>query len=256
MRFKKGDLVKVKKTAGTKFSGKRGTVVSDGRGAIIRVLFYSREEANFLVQYLKPVLLYPFDIERAKSGDKMVLADGRKVTNFKLIESSHSHYQFSVRFEGSSLPIAYKCNDCKQTDMSGYKLFMSKPHKLRGSEIASIVIDEVVEEVDFEDADPITERIICSAIYYDDRKKHPHQPKNINTGVVVAGRRHHNCVATMGALHSRPHSFKLFEMTQGFITSADNYVGREEGLRIAREAGQILNESEVRGNRLHSEDLY
>lgn len=35
------------------------------------------------------------------------------------------------------------------------------------------------------------EYIICAANHYDDGKKHPHTPKNIEQGFVICGRRHH-----------------------------------------------------------------
>jgi hypothetical protein len=50
-----------------------------------------------------------------------------------------------------------------------------------------------------------TPYIICAAIWYDDKiTTHRHQPKNIKSGYVVTGRRHHNCIAIhsiLGALH-------------------------------------------------------
>jgi hypothetical protein len=44
------------------------------------------------------------------------------------------------------------------------------------------------------------EFIICSALYYNDGASHLHQPKNIDTGFVICGRRHHNCYGTLAAI--------------------------------------------------------
>ena len=100
------------------------------------------------------------------------------------------------------------------------------------------------------------ENIICSAVYVNDLKKHVHQPSNIFIGYVVAGRRHHNCFATL-QLISPDFSWKRFENQQGFLTNTDRYVDREEAFLIARCARQIIdvidwNENSV----LMSEDLY
>lgn len=92
--------------------------------------------------------------------------------------------------------------------------------------------------------------IICSAIHFVDTEKYSHQPKNIETGVVVAGRRHHNVFANMSALGIDRHKFDL--IIQGFLTSDDRFVGRKEGGRIAYEAKQIAKPTD----RLFSEDLY
>ncbi len=40
------------------------------------------------------------------------------------------------------------------------------------------------------------EYILSAANYYNDGKKHEHQPNNIEIGFVVCGRRHHNCIGT------------------------------------------------------------
>lgn len=45
-----------------------------------------------------------------------------------------------------------------------------------------------------------SEYIICSAIHFDDGKEYVHQPKNIKSGFVVTGRRHHNCYNVLSSL--------------------------------------------------------
>ena len=43
---------------------------------------------------------------------------------------------------------------------------------------------------------------------------------------------------------------------QGFIDINGMYLTRKEALKVARENNQILDENEVRGDKLFSEDLY
>lgn len=43
---------------------------------------------------------------------------------------------------------------------------------------------------------------------------------------------------------------------QGFLTNEGKFVGRVAALRIALEAGQVLDPSNVRAGRLFSEDLW
>lgn len=97
------------------------------------------------------------------------------------------------------------------------------------------------------------EYILCAAIWYNDGEKHEAQPKNIETGFVIAGRRHHNCYATAKALASIDNVIKLkvenientmsredYRKHQGFITSLDRYVDRKEAWKIAKENNQIM----------------
>lgn len=93
------------------------------------------------------------------------------------------------------------------------------------------------------------EYLLCAAIHYDDGIEHVHQPKNVKTGIVVCGRRHHNIIASVFDLSGR----KTFsENEQGFVTSHDRFVTREQGAFIAYEAGQIKEPKKT----LYSEDLY
>lgn len=97
------------------------------------------------------------------------------------------------------------------------------------------------------------EYILCAAIWFDDGEKHVHQPVNIETGLVVCGRRHHNCFATL-AIISDDKLQKLNlrkKSTQGFITNTDRFVDRIEAAKIAFNAAQSkLTDT------LFSEDLY
>jgi len=100
------------------------------------------------------------------------------------------------------------------------------------------------------------ERILCAAIHVDDGKEHLHQPKNIKTGFVICGRRHHNCYRILEKI---PEVSKLNvgREGQGFLTTLDRYVDRKEAFQIAKAAGQCLQPeiiNEAIG--LTSEDLY
>jgi hypothetical protein len=92
-------------------------------------------------------------------------------------------------------------------------------------------------------------KIICSAIHFDDGCRHVHQPKNIDRGFVICGRRHHNCYTTYALIKNAD---MRAPNEQGFLTDDDRFVDREEGMRIAFEAGQIPEKK----LRLFSEDLY
>ena len=101
----------------------------------------------------------------------------------------------------------------------------------------------------------VLERILCAAIWFDDSKGYVHQPENIQTGFVVCGRRHHNCYATLVAVLGDDKWVETkmdFEQVQGFVTSLDRFVDREEAAKIAYVAGQVDQLYE----RLISEHLY
>lgn len=100
------------------------------------------------------------------------------------------------------------------------------------------------------------ERILCAANHYDDGIEHVHKPRNIKTGFVVCGRRHHNCIQTFAMIVGLPYTEEghVLHRTeeQGFITNLDRFVTREEAAEIALAAGQIENKIIT----LYSEDLY
>lgn len=101
------------------------------------------------------------------------------------------------------------------------------------------------------------EKILCAAIYVNDGKEHIHQPKNITTGFVVAGRRHHNCYYTLSLMGEGVSKLMVGREGQGFITSANRYVDRKEAFVIAKEAEQCLQPDLINENiGLTSEDLY
>jgi len=96
------------------------------------------------------------------------------------------------------------------------------------------------------------EYILCSAIWFDDGKEYVHNPSNIKTGFVIAGRRHHNCFAVLGQILQPNLEYKALDDIQGFLTNTNRFVDREEGGRIAFEAGQTKELKKT----LFSEDLW
>lgn len=96
------------------------------------------------------------------------------------------------------------------------------------------------------------EKIICSAIWFDDYKEYQHQPKNIKTGFVICGRRHHNCFMIMKILTNSNYTKLDYEKEQGFLTNTNRFVDREEAAVIAKEA----NQTNYTVTKLYSEDLY
>lgn len=95
------------------------------------------------------------------------------------------------------------------------------------------------------------EYLLCAAIYYEDGKKYEHQPKNIISGIVVCGRRHHNCYITLASLLGDNYDVKLTH-NQGFVTSKDRYLERKEAAQLAFECGQITEQSKT----IFSEELW
>lgn len=107
------------------------------------------------------------------------------------------------------------------------------------------------------------EYILCAANYYNDGKKHIHTVKNIETGFVVCGRRHHNCINTFASIVGFPYSEEGLRIVntevQGFLTNTNRFVDRQEGYAIAYAANQIKGPNKGRSTNdigLTSEDLY
>ncbi len=97
--------------------------------------------------------------------------------------------------------------------------------------------------------------IICAAVHYDDGNNYPHQPRNISRGIVIAGRRHHDCLLTLQSCLQEKYNKKLMtEDSQGFLTSDNWFLNRRAAYGIAREADQLRIEREDK--MLFSEDLY
>lgn len=83
------------------------------------------------------------------------------------------------------------------------------------------------------------EIVICAAV-------------RASNGFIVRGHRHHDAIRTMSTIpgyeDERPSGDN-----QGFITSENRYVNREEAYKIQVAAGKMKDDN---GGRLYSEDLY
>ena len=96
-------------------------------------------------------------------------------------------------------------------------------------------------------------KILCAAIHFDDGEIHFHTPKNIKTGFVMCGHRHHNCFASLAATVSKEQFIEFNQNNvQGFLTDTNEFVSRKDGAIIAKLAGQCKENVA----KLHSEDLY
>jgi hypothetical protein len=104
------------------------------------------------------------------------------------------------------------------------------------------------------------EFIICAANWYDDGEPQTFSPKNIKTGFVICGRRHHNCISIFAKMMGFPYDERGLALmrteVQGFLTSHDRFVDRLEALAIARTQGQIITGEGNSKLGLFSEDLY
>jgi len=101
------------------------------------------------------------------------------------------------------------------------------------------------------------EYIVCSAIWFDDKKKYenPHcKPRNIFTGYVIAGLRHANCLAIYNVLTHNLAPKSGIKQIQGFLTSYNRFVDRAEASKIAIRAEQFISTED--DYKLTSEDLY
>lgn len=98
------------------------------------------------------------------------------------------------------------------------------------------------------------ERIICAANWYKELPTPVYGPKNITEGIVFCGHNHLMCLHQMVAMTGKRQS-EAGPEEQGFITSTNRFVNREEAAKIALACKQIekLNYS---SKDLYSEDLY
>jgi hypothetical protein len=101
--------------------------------------------------------------------------------------------------------------------------------------------------------------ILCAAIWYKELpllkpevlEPRGFSPYNVDKGIVFCGWRHSNCIYQKVAVTGLRDS-ESGENVQGFLTSDNRFVDREEGAVIALNAGQIKEQKK----RLFSEDLY
>ena len=105
------------------------------------------------------------------------------------------------------------------------------------------------------------ERILVPAIWFKDLKyetfiKVPEQlyPLNISSGIVFTGFRHLQIVRQVNYLFGKPLS-QVGEYIEGFLTTKNRFVNREEGAKIAINSKQI-EKLKYNKYKLFSEDLY
>ena len=105
--------------------------------------------------------------------------------------------------------------------------------------------------------------IVCAAIHHQYEEVYPHQPFNIKNGYVICGLRHPNCIVTFGNvlcsekfIGDVAHINTDIKKVQGFLTSHNLFVDRQEAYIIAEACGQLENRKVHKVGTLFSEDLY
>lgn len=98
------------------------------------------------------------------------------------------------------------------------------------------------------------EYILCAAIWYKDLERANIRPVNTPGGVVLCGQRHGLIIAQINALTGKRH-YEFGESIQGFLTSKNRFLNREEAAILAISCGQI-EELQYSSKELFSEDLY
>lgn len=94
------------------------------------------------------------------------------------------------------------------------------------------------------------ERVLCAAIHYRDGKVRVFRPKNIESGLVVVGRMHNDCIQILYEMF--PSREYLNNYIDGFITSHNRFLDRKEAAILAWQEKQITEQVEE----LFSEQLY
>ena len=96
------------------------------------------------------------------------------------------------------------------------------------------------------------EYVMCAANWVDDGKEYNLQPYNVATGIVFCGWRH-SCIF---AQYAREYPYKDYcrQTTQGFLTTKNRFLNRDEALKLVIENGQLPGK--IIGGVLTSEDLW
>ena len=92
------------------------------------------------------------------------------------------------------------------------------------------------------------EYVMCAANWINDGQEYSYQPYNIEIGVVYCGWRH-PCI-----FPQYPKHYYDDVETQGFLTTKNRFLTREEALILVRENGQL--KQKTIGSVLTSEDLW
>jgi len=95
------------------------------------------------------------------------------------------------------------------------------------------------------------EYVMCAANHIDDGEDHPHQPYNINTGLVFCGWRH----ACIFSQYRGRYTLEIRKTEeQGFLTTKNRFLTRKQALELVKSTGQLKNK--LIGGVLTSEDLW
>ena len=79
------------------------------------------------------------------------------------------------------------------------------------------------------------ETILTAAIHYKNDDEYAFQPKNIETGFILCGYSHASIDHIVNIIFAK----QKFDKTEGFLTSKNRFVSRQEASEIAYKAGQI-----------------
>lgn len=101
----------------------------------------------------------------------------------------------------------------------------------------------------------LPERILCAAIHFVDNKVRAHMPVNIEIGLVLCGHRHCSIFPQTGRTVAERKEMGVTKEIQGFLTSKNRFVTREEAAIIATEQKQLIPPIQ-KVAKLYSEDLY
>jgi hypothetical protein len=93
------------------------------------------------------------------------------------------------------------------------------------------------------------ETILCAACFFPNFPQDRYSktlyislPKNISSGLVIQGRRHSDCLAmyiNFCSAHADP--IDAMNNVDGFITSSNKFLTREQAWVVAKEAGQLFD---------------
>lgn len=96
------------------------------------------------------------------------------------------------------------------------------------------------------------EYVMCAANHINDGKDYDFKPFNIDKGLVFCGWRHPQCFENSKTSH--PFSEYGRFTTQGFLTTKNRFLTREEALALVQKNGQLTGP--IIGGVLTSEDLW
>lgn len=118
--------------------------------------------------------------------------------------------------------------------------------------MVQLILDNMKDEIRLEQHmnNGKVEYVMCSAIWIDDGIDYYYQPYNIDKGLVYCGHRH-SCI-----IQQIPSEIKKqFHGIQGFLTTKNRFLTREEALELVKENGQLPS-GKIIGGVLTSEDLW